>query len=126
MKSRQRQGVARLLWLVVAIIVIVLVVGVAVQRIYSTPQTTTSSYQALVNQIESQGYSQKEAQYIASSNVTVISSNQTYSDAMVIFPDGARAEVISTAQPVQNFYYQCERLELPLRRNIQRDFLECQ
>ena len=102
---RYKLGISRLLWLAVAVILIVLVVGFEIQRIYSAPQTATTglSYQQAVNQIESEGYSQQEAQYIASANISTLSSNSTYSDLMIVFPSGDSAEMITTAQPVQNF-----------------------
>ena len=104
--QRNRFGISRLLWLAVAVILIALVAGFEIQRIYSTPQTattTSSSYQQGVNQIESEGYSQQEAQYIASANISTLSSNSTYFDIMVVFPSGDNAEMITTAQPVQDF-----------------------
>ncbi len=100
-------GVSRLFWVAVAVILIVLVAAFEFQRIYSAPQatmtTTSSSYLQRVNQIESEGFSQLEAQYIASANVTTRSSNSTYSDVLVVFPTGDNAEMITTAQPIQEF-----------------------
>jgi len=99
--NMQRLKGKRTIWIVVAIVIVALVAGLMVQRMVLTSQP--SSYQDRLNQIESQGYSPQQAAWIASSNITVASSNATHADMIVHFPSTVSAEVIIKISANQTF-----------------------
>jgi len=91
----------RTIWIVVAIVIVAIVGGLIVQRMALTSQP--SSYQDRLNKIESQGYSPQQAAWIATSNVTVVSSNTSNADMIVNIPSNVTAEVIIDISPNQTF-----------------------
>src|SRR5580704_7242491 len=92
-------------WIVVAIVIAALALGLVVQRMILSPTQpkTTTSYQARLIEIENQGYSSQEAQQIASANISFVSYNSTYVDVSVLYPSGLRAEEIINVKENDSF-----------------------
>jgi hypothetical protein len=96
----QRLKGRRALVLVTVVVVIALVIGVALQR---TVLAQPDPFQAKVNEFEAQGYSVQGATFLASTNLTIVSSNSTYAHILLTFPSNETADEMISVIPNQTY-----------------------